>query len=110
MPFLSMPTPAAIVPSVNVPSPSFQNSRLVRKSAAIVSSGNPSSFRSVNDGENEYTPGAWLPTSSQTSSTFTPAELVTSTKCPGAKSPRLRRSRECDGMAPSAASVRHSPT
>jgi hypothetical protein len=51
MPFWSVPTPAACVPSVNVPSPLFQKSWLVRKSAAKVRSGRPSSLRSEKRGE-----------------------------------------------------------
>jgi hypothetical protein len=47
MPFSSVPTPAATVPSVNVPSPLFQKRRLLPKSAAMARSGQPSRSRSV---------------------------------------------------------------
>ena len=50
MPDLSVPTPAAMVPSVKVPLPLFQNNWLVWESEEITMSGWPSRSRSVNWG------------------------------------------------------------
>ena len=53
MPLPSLPTPASRVASVNVPSPSFQNSWEVPKSEATARSCHPSPSRSTRAEANE---------------------------------------------------------